>query len=67
MVQSGGINVLCVACGARGKHVPGTRPRLRERPCPRCGGRLRPTYWAIQNPERYATERKIGRRPGQLI
>jgi len=41
MHAAGGINVLCVRCGARGKHLPGAGRRLRDRPCPKCGGRLR--------------------------
>lgn len=67
MAAAGGLNVVCVKCGRRGKHVPGSRPRLRDRPCPKCGGRLRPEKWARTYPDRLLSEQRAQRNPGTMF
>lgn len=44
-VERYGLRVVCLVCGARGRHRPSIDGRLRKRPCPKCGGLLRSVWW----------------------
>lgn len=44
-VERYGLKVVCLVCGARGRHRPSIDGRLRKRPCPKCGGKLRLVAW----------------------
>jgi len=51
-----GLRVVCARCGARGRHRPSIDGRLRKRPCPKCGGRLRSLAWAKKHDQAFAIE-----------
>lgn len=55
-VERYGLRVVCTRCGARGRHRPSFDGRLRLRPCPVCGGRLRSVAWAKKHAEAFAVE-----------
>ena len=44
-VKKYGLKVVCQQCEAKGRHRPETQGRLRNRLCPKCGGRLRTLRW----------------------
>ena len=46
-VERYGLRVVCLGCGARGRHRPSFDGRLRLRSCPNCGGALRSLAWAL--------------------
>jgi len=48
-VERYGLRVVCLGCGARGRHRPSIDGRLRKRPCPKCGARLRSVAWVRNN------------------
>lgn len=62
-VERYGLKVVCLSCGARGRHRPSFDGRLRERPCPKCGGTLRARWWIERNDAKAAAlaaaERKV--------
>lgn len=49
-VERYGLRVVCLGCGARGRHRPTLQGRLRKRPCPKCGARLRSVAWVRAHP-----------------
>lgn len=55
-VERYGLRVVCCRCGARGRHRPSIDGRLRKRPCPKCGGRLRSVAWAKRYGAAFAAE-----------
>lgn len=55
-VERYGLRVVCLECGARGRHRPSIDGRLRKRPCPKCGGRLRSVAWVARFPAQAAAE-----------
>jgi rRNA maturation protein Nop10 len=55
-VERYGLRVICSGCGARGRHRSSIDGRLRRRPCPKCGGRLRAVWWAVRYPAAFARE-----------
>jgi len=68
-VERYGLRVVCLACGVRGRHRPSIDGRLRKRPCPKCGGRLRTVHWvatheaaaAVEAREERAVQRAVTR------
>jgi hypothetical protein len=48
-IERYGLRVVCLGCGARGRHRPSIDGRLRKRPCPKCGGLLKPVWWVARN------------------
>lgn len=62
MASVGGMRVVCLTCGARGRHMPGERPRLRDRVCARCGTKHpRTVAWVTANPQRAADQAALAR------
>lgn len=62
MAEHGGLHVVCLGCGARGRHMPGESKRLRDKQCRRCGCRHpRTLAWIRKNPERAAQEAALAK------
>ena len=62
---SGVIRTACMDCGNPGRHRvshgrpekgSAETPRLKTRPCAKCGGRHRPLWWVRRYPRRAAAE-----------
>jgi len=62
MRKVGGLHIVCLGCGARGRHMPGDPTRLRDKTCARCRTKHpRTLAWIRANPERAAQESALAK------